>query len=351
MEKADRAVYTPLDFSQWRATNALSLTPKFQRRGVWKSAARSFFIDTLLRGMPIPPVYMRQSQSPERDRTIREVIDGQQRISAVLAFKEGDYRLSKALKAPWAGKSFDALSVAEQDQINNYGFSAEVFKGISDMDVLEMFSRLNTYSVGLNAQELRNGRYFGKFKQTVYVLSYEHLELWRRQGLFSERAIARMQEAEFVSEILIAFLHGMQDKKKSIDTFYEQYDDEFQAEEKVAKRFREVIDCVNDTFPDTLKGATFSRVPLAYTLFCVIYHRLHGLPQVDAVTPRKALTRDERNGLREAVERLSEKIEAARANEEVTQKYAAFVAACLRQTDNIKPRLQRFVTLYRVGFE
>lgn len=84
MQKPSRAEYSPLDFAQWKAGNSLSLTPKFQRRGVWKPAARSFFVDSLLRGMPVPPIYLRQMQSPERDRVIREVVDGQQRIAAVL---------------------------------------------------------------------------------------------------------------------------------------------------------------------------------------------------------------------------------------------------------------------------
>src|SRR4051794_19757957 len=37
MPKADRAAYSPLDFVQWKAANSLSLTPKFQRRGVWNA--------------------------------------------------------------------------------------------------------------------------------------------------------------------------------------------------------------------------------------------------------------------------------------------------------------------------
>ena len=51
------------------------------------------------------------------------------------------------------------------------------------VEVLEVFARLNTYSVALNKQELRNGRFFGLFKQSMYQLAYEHLEFWRRQRI------------------------------------------------------------------------------------------------------------------------------------------------------------------------
>ena len=351
MEKAVRSVYTPLDFTQWRSSNSLSLTPKFQRRGVWRPAARSFFIDSLLREMPVPPIYIRQTQSAERDRVLREVVDGQQRISAVLDFLDGKYRLSKTLKAPWAGKTFDALSQNERDRITSYGFPAEVFHGVSDLEVLQVFSRLNTYSVALNAQELRNGRFFGFFKQAAYSLAYEHLEFWRRHRIFTEQNIARMQEVEFVGEVLIAMLHGMQDKKKSIDTFYERYDQEFKQQSAVDKRFREIVDEVNEVLGDSLSETVFRRPPLLYSLFCVIHHRRHGLPGVEQVSPKASLSRDDRVSLREAVESLSDKVEVARSGGNVPARYAAFVAACLRQTDNIKPRQTRFTTLYRAAFE
>lgn len=350
MNKPRRAEYTPLDFAQWKAGNSLSLSPKFQRRGVWKPAARSFFVDSLLRGMPVPPIYLREMQSPERNRVIREVVDGQQRVSAVLDFMEGKYRLAKSLKGTWAGKTFSGLSTEEQDRVTTYPFSVEVFHGIADLDVLEIFSRLNTYSVSLNKQELRNGRFFGRFKQSVYSIAYEHLEFWRRHEIFTEQSIARMLEAEFVSEVFIAFLAGMQDKKKSVDSFYDKYDEAFSDQDRIEKRFREVTDELTEAIGDALSGTVFKRPPLLYTLFCVIYHHRYGLPSTALPTPKKALSNDNRLALREAVESLSSRVESARAGEEVPSRYAAFVNACLQQTDNIRPRETRFKALFDAAF-
>lgn len=301
--------------------------------------------------MPVPPIYIRQLQSPKRDRVIREVVDGQQRISAVLDFMEGAYRLSRALKADWAGKTFAQLTQEERDRIGAYSFSSEVFYGISDNEVLEVFSRLNTYSVPLNAQELRNGRFFGRFKQTAYELGYEHLEFWRRHKVFSEQNIARMHEVEFVSEVLIAFLAGMQDKKKSIDSFYTEYDDTFQQQSQMEKRFRDVADEISESLGDRLVDTPFRRTPLLYTLFCVIYHRRFGLPLINSPTPKRALLRDERFSIREAIDSLSEKIELAQSENEVPKAYLSFVTASLRQTDNIKPRNERFDALYSLAFQ
>jgi hypothetical protein len=351
MKKPRRAEYTPLDFAQWKASNSLSLTPKFQRRGVWKPAARSFFVDSLLRGMPVPPIYLREMQSPERDRVIREVVDGQQRIAAVMDFMEGKYRLAKTLRGSWAGKSFSALPVEEKDRVTTYAFSVEVFHGIADLEVLEIFSRLNTYSVSLNKQELRNGRFFGRFKQSVYALAHEHLEFWRRHRIFTEQNIARMLEAEFVSEVFIAFLEGQQDKKKSIESFYDRYDEVFADQARVEKRFREAVDDIGEALGEVLGDTVFRRPPMLYSLFCVLYHRQYGLKGVTIATPRKRLSHDERVTLREAVESLSSRVDEARAGEETPARFLPFVQACLQQTDNIKPRETRFKVLYGAAFE
>lgn len=350
MQKPDRSVYTPQDFLVMQDRDGLSLTPKFQRRAFWKPAARSFLIDTLVRQMPVPPIYLRLTQDPTSTRVIREVIDGQQRIKAVLDFLADDYALSRTLDGEHAGKRFSQLSQPTRDRITRYGFSCEVFQDLSDQEVLEIFRRLNTYAVPLNAQELRNGRYFGYFKQTSYALAEEHVEFWRQNKIFSEESIARMLEVELTSELLIAALDGMQDKKKSIDRFYANLDENFPGRTQIKQRFRAVIDSTSETFQDFLTATEFRRPPLFYTLFCVVYHRTFGLPRQRMQTPRRPLTAGERHNLLDATLLLSDTVSAARADEPVPDRYVSFVNACLRQTDNVQPRQTRFAKLYSTAF-
>jgi hypothetical protein len=350
MQRPDRSVYTAQDFLQWRATKSLILTPKFQRRPVWKPAARSYFIDTLLREMPIPPIYIRIVQARDTGGIVREVVDGQQRVASVLDFVDGKYRLSRTLNGPWAGKTFDSLANAEKNRLKAYGFSAEVFSGLSDLVVLEIFARLNTYAVPLNSQELRNGRFFGIFKQSAYSLAHEHLEFWRKHEIFTERNIARMLEVELTSELMIVEIDGMQDKKKSIDRFYDDYDDAFSIRKRVERQFREVIDTISEVFEDTLVDTEFNRAPLFYTLFCAIYHRQFGLSGFNLHSPERRLPRAERLSLAEAAEKLSTLIESGREGEDIPARYVSFVAACLRQTDNIRPRTERLKVLYEHAF-
>lgn len=349
----DRASYTPNDFLLWQTNGILVITPKFQRRPVWKTPARSLFIDTMLRGMTVPPLYMRLTQSEDKKKKLREVVDGQQRIRSIIEFiGDNGYRLSKTLSAPWAGKRFADLGDEQQQQIMNFGFATETYKGISDQEVLEVFSRLNMNGIPLNKQELRNGKFFGLFKQTSYSLALAYLDFWRKHNIFTEQNIARMLEAELTSELLIAGNAGMQDKKTTIDEFYDKWEEKYQDQDRDKKRFTETMGVISETFEnDALSETAFRRAPLFYSLYCVVYHYIFGLPDMQRTTPRRKLSVDERNSLKSAVIKLSELIGQAKEPEADTpRKYVPFIAACQRQTDNLMPRKVRFNTLFDEAF-
>jgi len=353
--KTEKAAYSAEDFQMWDTNGILILTPKFQRRPVWKLGAKSFLIDTILRGMTIPPIYLRNSQNPEKTKTVREVVDGQQRIRAVLEFISPDgFRLSKALGGLWGGKRFTDLSIDERRKILSFGFSCESFKGISDQQVLEVFCRLNMNGVPLNKQELRNGKFFGPFKQSCFALALANLEFWRKQKIFTEMSIARMLEVELVSELLVAINAGMQDKKNTIDDYYEDWDEAYPSQKADTLRFTETMSTISETFGvSDLEQTEFRRPPMFFTLFCVVYHHLYGLPKILRQSPKRKLNADQRESLKDAVAKLSEVLEQSKdpaRMQAIPTKYAAFVLASSRQSDNVKPRTERFNTLYETAF-
>ena len=350
--RTDKGVYRTEDFYLWYTQGMLELSPKFQRRSVWKPAAKSFLIDTILREMTVPPIYLRLTQKEKSNSTVRQVVDGQQRIRTVIEFIDGTFRLGKLINPAWTNKSFSELSDDEQRRINTFGFTTETFGGISDPQVLEIFCRLNTNGIPLNQQELRNGKYFGHFKQLAYSLAYEYLQFWTSHRMFTDLSIARMQEVQLTSELLVAGMHGMQDKKKSIDDCYRDFEDTYQHRDRDQNRFHNTMQAISETFgADGLKDSEFRRIPLFYSLYCVVYHRLNGLPRVERLSARKKMSADERGTLRAAVESLSSVIfESEQSKGIVDKKYAKFIGACLRQTDNILPRKIRFDTLYDEAF-
>ncbi len=338
MNKPDRSTFTPLDFNQWFESGTLELQPKFQRREVWSTAKKCYLIDTLLVGMPVPPIFLRVGQSSDRKRTVREIVDGQQRVKAVLDFIAGKYALSKLYASKHKAAKFSGLSEAQQDAIRQYAFICEVFHGISDAEVLEIFARVNTYSVPLNQQELLNGKYFGYFKSLAFSLAYEHLEFWRRHSIFSETAIARMSEVELTSELLALIIGGTQHKKDTLESFYQEYDDTFDQCELVAKKFRSTIDFISHIFGDELKDTEFRRPAFFYTLFSTVLTRMFpGASDKKA----KLMTANETGKARDRLLRISEDISQIKEGRTPAGVSMAFANACLKSTDKKNERLER----------
>ncbi len=118
--------YSVRDFEEWRERDELVLAPKFQRRDVWSDKARSYLIDTILRGKPIPKIYMRQDINPKTRRTTREIVDGQQRLRSVLGFIKNGFKISKAHHKDFRGKYFSGLDKDTQRGILKYEFVVDL---------------------------------------------------------------------------------------------------------------------------------------------------------------------------------------------------------------------------------
>lgn len=280
-QRFDTRKYSIRDFGEWHTRGELELAPKFQRRSVWPSKARAYLMDTIVRGKPIPKIYMRQEVNPKTRRTRREIVDGQQRLRTVLDYLEDGFPILRTHNAEHGSKHFSQLDEETQQDVLSYEFTVDLLQGMSDTDVFDTFARLNTFSVVLNAQELRNARWFGEFKTSVYDLSREFMTFWQENLIFAENRILRMAEAEFVSELLIAMSVGIRARSKSfIDNFYKDNDDRFPHRKSLEKKFRETMDTVGGILEDSLRESKFKETRLLYPLFCAVYHMEYGLSEL-----------------------------------------------------------------------
>jgi len=87
--------YNVAQFIEWNDKKQLTLNPNFQRRSVWTLDGKSYLVDTLLRGLPMPKVYMRTTIDVSTQRAVRDIVDGQQRMRAILDFAKGELRPNK----------------------------------------------------------------------------------------------------------------------------------------------------------------------------------------------------------------------------------------------------------------
>ena len=300
--------YSVRDFEEWDERQELVLAPKFQRRDVWNPKAKSYLIDTIIRGKPIPKLYMRQTVVPKGRRTTREIVDGQQRLRAVLSFVKDGFKLSRSHHKGLGGLVFSELDNATQKDILKYEFVVDLLQDMPDREVYDLFARINTFSEKLKAQELRNANWFGDFKSCVYELAIPFKEFVEANNVFTPKQVLRMAEAEFISDLLLAMEEGVHEGKKAVlDKAYSDYDERFPNRDRHEKRFVEVVDAVGAIGGSELVNLRFRATKLLYPLFCGVYHMKYGLPKLQA--PRRPLKTADFPKLKTVLEELDDLID------------------------------------------
>lgn len=338
-----KTTYKVSDFIGWYRDGALDLSPNFQRRSVWKVGAKSYLIDTIIRGLPIPIIFLRDRKSdPKKFSPRREVVDGQQRLRTVISFvapkmlkdfdpDRDDFKINKNHNADLANHTFETLSDENKNQILDYQFSVNVFPSdTDDREVKQVFARMNSSGYRLNSQELRHAEFFGAFKTLAENLSNEQLGRWRdKWKVFSIDALARMEEVELVSEFMIMALHGVTEKTdKVISAVYREHDDAFAAGKEIAKRLRTVFEQMDEFFSDDT-ALVFRKRSMLYGLFAAIYDLQYGLQSATKPTRAATLQRDTIEAIKESARRVGTK----RAPQSVMD-------ATTRRTSHIKERKQ-----------
>lgn len=271
--------YAIADFLEWQASRQLILVPKFQRRSVWQPKAKSFLVDTVLRGMPMPPIYIRQLIDARTGRAVREVVDGQQRIRTLLEFIAGEFPVLQVHNSQYGGSVYADLDEEAKRAFLNYRLPVNLLADVTDAEVLALFTRINTYTVPLNAQELRNAEFFGVFKQLVYDLAHEHYAFWKNNRVLTDLKIARMGDAELVSVLLATMIDGIGETKSGdLKRLYSRFDDDMPEAARLRGEFSSVIDAIGQTLGQSLSETKFRQGPLFFSLFTFFYDALFGLP-------------------------------------------------------------------------
>lgn len=283
MKNFDSRTYSINDFLEWNDKKQLMLSPKFQRKAIWSDDAKSYLLDTIIRGKPIPKIFIRQTLNVENRQSIREVVDGQQRLRAILSFINDGFTIRKKHNNKYGGYYFSQLSNIDpniQSAILNYEISVDLLVNLPDNEILDIFARLNSYSVVLNEQEKINANHFSEFKILVDKLSHKHNDFWLENKLLTNQNILRMADATLVADVVIAMIEGIQSKKQ-IKPLYAKYEKEFDHNvEDLEYKFDSTIELIKNVFNEGLKHTPFKRIHLFYTLFTSLYHTKFNLKNI-----------------------------------------------------------------------
>jgi uncharacterized protein with ParB-like and HNH nuclease domain len=333
--------YKVSDFLHFQKSGTLVLSPSFQRRSVWRPAAKSYLIDTIIKGLPIPIIFIRDRKANlKKLESVREVVDGQQRLRTVISFvapqyltnyvpERDDFQILKAHNPEYQGYRFADLPEDIQQSILDYEFSVHVLPAqVGDREVLSIFARLNSTGLRLTAQELRNAEYLGEIKVSIYESAFRQLERWRAWKIFTEDNIARMEEVELVSEFYLLILYGVTGKAdKTLNKLYADFDVNFPDRIEVERRFEHVMEEIDNLLGLAIAGTEYVKKTLFYILFAYVYDCTFGLKSGLKRAKPSPLSRSNVA----AIERFSDSISSGNAPMTV-------LAAAARRTTHPKSR-------------
>jgi uncharacterized protein with ParB-like and HNH nuclease domain len=252
----------------------LEMSPPFQRNPVWTETQKSFLIDSILNGYPIPELYIQEKVSSDGN-TKHIIVDGQQRIRSVLEFLRGEFKISESESAKWRNLFFDDLSAEDKKNFYSYKFVVRSLPDVSEDEIRSIFQRINKNNVALNSQELRQSTYTGEFIKSMNSISDR--DYWKDIGLFTSEKVRRMLDVEYVSELTISYLNGMQNKKDKLDYYYALYESDYQDSSRVEKIFDAVCGELVQVLPE-IKKTRWSHLIDFYTLFLVLAENADKLP-------------------------------------------------------------------------
>lgn len=282
MERVDYQSLVIQDIVNLEKQGDLNLNPWYQRRSVWNDSQKSYLINTLFERKPIPTIYVRHTIDLDKEKSMKEVVDGQQRIRAILSFYRGEItafhpEMRKRIK-------FSELNNIQKQRFLMTPIPIGYLQGATDGDVIDIFARINSVAKSLNAQEKRNAKYSGTFKQFCVYESTKRLELFRKYSIFSANDFARMNEVQFMSDLVINMLDGLTSYSSSkLDKYYGLFDEKFERECTISNSLDRLFDTIIQIEPYAIIDTIFNRPPLFFSLLMALYSH-EGAYNIEKIT-------------------------------------------------------------------
>ena len=194
--------------------------PKFQRGYVWNRTQASRLIESLIIQCPIPVVYLSQNTNETLS-----VIDGNQRLNSINLYIEDEYALQGLTAYPELdGFKFSELDPRFQRHIKNRTIRCIVISKDTHPQIkYDVFERLNTGSVKLNAQELRHGIHHGPLM--VLLEKIAKSKNWKE--ISGYRNDKRMRSEELILRFF-ALSDNWRNYKKPMSGFLSNYSEQNQ---------------------------------------------------------------------------------------------------------------------------
>jgi hypothetical protein len=344
--KVEEGKYSIAEIVDWLKRHDLVVNAEYQRGGgLWPVSAKSYFIDTILKEFPFPKVYFHERIDKVSKRPHREIVDGQQRLTTLVEFVDGKFALGKnALNL--GGMHFSDLTEDQQNAFYAYTVSVDVIRNADRAEILQMFRRMNAYTLPLNAPEKRHSEFFGEFKGWVNNVLDQYGAILINWKVYTSRQVVRMVDAEFVADVALAIEEGIvSTSPKKLIALYKKYDDTFDARALMTEQMAGAFDVILTDLSEVQK-TYITKAHIFHSFFCALLQNRFGLPggeEATGIAPIGVYFSDRERAL------VSLKRLAAAHEEKDTAEFAEYVNAASEGGNRAAQRAVRIKWLCNTG--
>jgi hypothetical protein len=214
--------------------------PEFQRRLVWTHKDKDRFLETVLRGLPFPEIYLADGDVDlETGEGTQLLVDGLQRVSTLIQYFEGDPEL-KLLTVP----SYELLRDTEKRAFLQYEVAVRDLGGATRELIIEVFKRINATKYSLTDIEINNALYAGALKQ--YAARIAEGTFFTSHGVFTPTDYKRMGDLRFALGVIITVLGGYFNRDDAFEEYLSRFNDNFELEDEVNERLVRTLDFIDE---------------------------------------------------------------------------------------------------------
>jgi hypothetical protein len=229
----------------------LNLSPPYQRNFIWSTEDQQTLIDSINRRIPIPNFFILEKVNGKY-----EMVDGQQRSRTIVNF------IDKGFK-DFSGKNF---SETTYPNLMNFEFPLTIIHDTEGADIQKFYALVNKTGIHLNKPEVRKADFYATnlLKLVNEIADSKKLTSLK---LFTDKTLKRMNDKEFISELLILLKDGHVDKKGMIDEYFEK-DITEELSNELKRKFNSILDKIyilNSYYP--INKTRFKQRNDFYTLF------------------------------------------------------------------------------------
>jgi hypothetical protein len=214
--------------------------PEFQRRLVWSREDKNHFLDSVLRGLPFPEIYLADGEVDlETGQGTQLLVDGLQRVSTLVEYFEGaiELRLTSV-------QAYKTLPEERKTAFLQYDVAVRDLGAIDKEQIVEVFRRLNATKYSLLDIEVNNAVYAGALKKFCELAAQN--EFFSKHMVFNATDYKRMGDLRFVLLIVGTMLQGYFNRDDAFETLLDRYNDDFPEAAGVQERLQRVFDFIEE---------------------------------------------------------------------------------------------------------